>query len=141
MPIVQFHLVADQYPEEAVAALLEAASFFYVQALYPTVSPPPLERVRAFATSVPAHRWATGGRLVSDGAAPAPWFTCIALEGRPTEQLQALAAGFTDLVERHLGCDRSLIRGTVMPVAPALWSIGGVPASEARASEASLRAG
>src|SRR3546814_12661734 len=78
MPIVQFHLVADQYPDEAVAALLEAASLFYVQALYPTVSPPPLERVRAFATNVPAHRWATGGRLVSDGGTAAPWFTCIA---------------------------------------------------------------
>src|SRR3546814_16571169 len=102
MPIVQFHLVADQYPDEAVAALLEAASLFYVQALYPTVSPPPLERVRAFATNVPAHRWATGGRLVSAGGPAAPWFTCIALEGRPAGQLQALAAGITDLIQRQL---------------------------------------
>src|SRR3546814_14390556 len=109
MPIVQFHLVADQYPDEAVAALLEAASLFYVQALYPTVSPPPLERVRAFATNVPAHRWATGGRLVRDGGAAAPWFTCIALDGRPAGQLTALAAGFHDIVERHRGWARALL--------------------------------
>lgn len=141
MPIVQFHLVADLYSDAAIAALLAEASLFYVETLYPTLDPLPIERVRAFVIPIPPQQFATGGRLVSIGGLPAPYFTCLALEGRPDAQLQALLAGFTDLVERHLRCDRATIRGTVVPVAPALWSIGGVPASEARGAEAALRAG
>lgn len=141
MPIVQFHLVADHYPDSAIAALLEEASTFYVDTLYPTLDPRPIERVRAFVSPVPAEHFATGGRLVSLGGTAAPYFTCLSLEGRPVEQLQALLAGFTDLIERHLRCDRATIRGTVVEIAPAFWSIGGVPASQARDTEKALRAG
>lgn len=135
MPIVQFHLIEDHYPKASVAALLREASVFYVETLYPSVTPPPIDRVRAFVTPVPAWHWATGGVLVAEGGMAAPYFTCLALTGRPVEQLQALMAGFTDLIARHLGSDRKVIRGTVSQIDPALWSIGGVPASEARATE------
>ncbi len=141
MPIVNFYLVEGSYTDDAIGKLLVESSQFYCDTLYTDVNPRPIERVRAFATFVKPQHWATGGRLVSGGASGAPYFTCLALTGRPVEQLQTLMAGFTDLVEKHLRCDRSAIRGQVIPIDPAHWSIAGKPASEVRSNEARLRAG
>lgn len=140
MPIVQFHLVVERYPQAAIAGLLEEATRFYVATLYPDADPPPLERVRAFVSPVPATLWATGGVLVSAGGKPAPYFTCLSLAGRSSEQLVALTTGFTDLIEKHLECERALIRGMVTEILPDHWSIGGKPASLARATEVASRA-
>jgi len=141
MPIVNFHLVEGQYSDEAIAQLLCEASAFYVATLYPDVVPPPLGRVRAFVTLVQPQRWATGGTLVSQGGVSAPYFTCLALSGRPLEQLHRLMAGFTDLIVRNLHCPTDVVRGQVLSVDPTLWSIGGQPASDVRSNETALRAG
>lgn len=140
MPIVTFHLVEDAYEQSAVGRLLVEASEFYIDTLYPGVSPRPIERARAFVTFARPQFWATAGKLVSDGGASAPFFTCLALAGRPADQLAQLLSGFTDLVERHLCCDRALIRGQVIEIDPAHWSIGGTVASTVRSGEAQLRA-
>jgi phenylpyruvate tautomerase PptA (4-oxalocrotonate tautomerase family) len=141
MPIVQFYLVDGQHSDESIGALLVDATYFYVDTLYPDLDPKPIERVRAFVSPVPPQQWATAGQLASDGGALAPYFTCLALAGRPVEQLQDLLAGFTDLVERHLACDRKAIRGQIISIDPAHWSIGGRPASDLRQNEVGLRAG
>jgi phenylpyruvate tautomerase PptA (4-oxalocrotonate tautomerase family) len=141
MPIVQFHLVQGVYPDTIIADLLTDASETYVKILYPSIDPPPLERVRAFVTFCGPQHWATAGALISNGGNPAPYFTCLALSGRPQEQLDALMASFTDLLEHHCACERSLIRGQIISIDPAHWSIGGKPASDVRNNEVRLRAG
>ena len=141
MPIVNFFLVEGQQSDDSIGSLLVESSHFYCDTLYADVTPRPIERVRAFVTFVRPQHWATAGELVSNGAPGAPYFTCLALSGRPTEQLQNLMQGFTDLVERHLGCDRRSIRGQVILIDPAHWSIGGKPASDVRSNESALRDG
>lgn len=141
MPIVTFHLVEGEHADEAIGALLIEASHFYCDALYAELVPRPIERVRAFVSFVKPQHWATAGKLASEGAQGAPYFTCLALSGRPVEQLQDLMTGFTNLIEKHLGSDRGGIRGQVISIEPDHWSIGGNPASAARSDEASLRAG
>lgn len=139
MPIVQFHLIDCRHSDEAVGALLRDASAAYVDIFYPDMVPRPIERVRAFATfSAPQH-WATAGVLGSEGGADAPYFTCLALQGRPQEQLDALLSAFTDLVAHHLGCAKMNIRGQIIEIDPNHWSIGGSTANVVRQGEASMR--
>src|SRR3546814_5281752 len=106
----------------------------------PSVSPLPLDRVRAFVTLHRPQHWATAGVLAANGGADAPYFTCLALAGRPEEQLHNLLRGFTDLVEKYCGCERGRVRGQVISIEPQDWSIGGEPASAVRAGEAGRRA-
>src|SRR3546814_19832813 len=68
-----------------------------------------------------------------------PYFTCLALAGRPEEQLHNILRGFTDLVEKYCGCERGRVRGQVISIEPQDWSIGGEPASAVRAGEAGRR--
>ena len=139
MPVIQIHTVAAAHPPEAVGNLLREASTFYAVTLYPETDPPPLERVRAFVSDVAPEHWATSGVAVSDGGMPAPYFTCLALSGRPADQLKRLMSGMTDMICRHLCCERSLVRGQLIELDPAHWYIAGAPASEARAGEISAR--
>lgn len=141
MPIVTFHLVEGQHSDAAIGQLLVEASHFYCDTLYAGVVPRPIDRVRAFVNFVKPQHWATAGKLVSGGGSGAPYFTCLALSGRPAAQLQDLLAGFTDLLERHLDCDRNAIRGHLASIDPELWCIGGRPASQLRGDEAAIRAG
>lgn len=139
MPVMQFHFVASRYPAEAVTALLEQASAFYAAALYPELERPPVERVRAFVSDVAPDLWATGGMTVAQGAAAAPYFTCLSLTGRPPEQHQRMMAGLTELVARHLGCEVAQVRGRLIEIEPGHWFIGGAPASQTRAAEIAAR--
>lgn len=139
MPIMQFHLVAEAYPEAAIAELLVEASHFFAAALYPDQTPVPVERVRALVCAVQPGHAAVGGKMVSTGALPAPFFTCLTLAGRPREQLDAMMRGLTALVARHLACDEQTVRGLIIPVSPDDWYIAGEPASAARRAELARR--
>lgn len=139
MPVLQFHLVAINHQADAVASLLEASSQFYAAALYPEMERPPVERIRAFVTDVAPEHWATGGKLVCNGAPLAPYFTCIAMKGRPAEQLQKLMRGLCELTAHHLDCPLDMIRGQLIEIEATNWYIGGSPASSARSDEIALR--
>lgn len=139
MPVAQLFLVTSAYDEQAVAGLLEAASTFYAAALYPEMEQPPVERVRIFVTDVAPAHWATGGLQISMGGKAAPYFTCIAMKGRPAERINAMMAGFTDLIVQHLGCDKALVRGRLIEIEPEHWFISGTPASQIRAAEIAAR--
>ena len=139
MPVAQLYLVASAYPEQAIADLLQEASVFYAAALYPEMERAPVERVRIFVTDVTPAHWATGGVPVSQGGQPAPYFTCIAMKGRTAERIQAMMAGFTDLIVRNLDCDKALVRGRLIEIEPEHWFISGTPASQARAAEVAAR--
>ncbi|QTH24790.1 MULTISPECIES: 4-oxalocrotonate tautomerase [Sphingomonadaceae] len=140
MPIVEFHLTEGRQSDDDIGALLEQSTDFYVRTLYPAVDPLPLDRVRAFVSLHRPQHWATAGVLASDGGADAPYFTCLALAGRPQEQLHALLRGFTDLIVMHCSCERRHVRGQVISIAPENWCIAGEPASMVRAGETERRA-
>lgn len=139
MPIMQLHLPEGVCNDAAVAKLLVEASEFYCDIFYPQVTPRPIERLRAFVVNSPSNQWATGGKLVSEGGALAPYFTVLALTGRPPEQLAQLMDGLTSMIVTHLGCERKAVRGQVIEIEPQNWFIGGVPAAQARANEAAQR--
>jgi phenylpyruvate tautomerase PptA (4-oxalocrotonate tautomerase family) len=139
MPIIQFHLVSSAYPEAAIDTLLVDASHAFAAALYPELTPVPVERVRAIVCDIALRRCAVGGKLVSQGATPAPFFTCLTLVGRPRAQLDAMMQRLTDLTAHHLTCERKLVRGLIIPVDAEDWYIAGEPASAARAAELAQR--
>lgn len=139
MPIAQFYLVEGAYADEAVAALLVEASHFYAATLYPDMPQPPVDRIRILVIEVKPQRWATGGKLIDQGGAPAPYFVCHSLTGRSRVQLDALMAGMTELLCRHLECPLDVVRGRLVTVAPEDWWIAGRPAASARREEVARR--
>lgn len=135
MPVMEIHLVEDQFSESQHAELLGACAAHYADVLQS-----PVDRVRVFITLHKPALFCTGGQLARDDPRPAPYFQFIVLQGRPLDQRHALLAGFTDRIERILGVERSRIRGSCWPVPPEDWAIGGVPASVIRSEEVAARA-
>lgn len=135
MPVLEFHLAENAYTDAQCEELLVESSRLYAQVLGS-----PIDRVRVFIhLHKPTHA-ATGGVPLSRGGTPAPCFFFLLLQGRPVEEKHALLTGFTDLVERILGAERSLVRGGAWMIPPEDWSIGGTPASVMRAAEVAARA-
>lgn len=139
MPVLEIHLIEDRHEDAAVSALLCDASQLYVDILYSDMDPRPISRARAFATLHSMQHWATGGQLAHDGGGDAPYFTCLTLAGRPSDQLERLLEGMTALIVQHLKVDISSVRGRIIPIDPAHWSIGGTVASIARKAEVDSR--
>ncbi|MBL8931247.1 MAG: tautomerase family protein [Kineosporiaceae bacterium] len=134
MPVVNYHLVAGRDAPDAVGELLRRSC-----ALFAEVLDSPIERVRAFATLHEPSQACVGGRLVADGAEPAPFFQFALLAGRPLDHRHRLLAGFTDLLVEVLGTPRELIRGGIWLIDPEDWAIGGVPAAALRRAEIEAR--
>ena len=135
MPIVEYRLPVGHHSDAEVADLLTRSC-----ALVAEVLDCPLDRVRAVVMEVWPHAMCVGGRMVSEGGQSAPYFSFFLLEGRPPEHRTRLLAGFTDLLVECLGVEKSLIRGSVILVAPEDWAIAGVPAAVKRADEVAARA-
>lgn len=133
MPIAHLHIV-DPTPEQRVE-LLKRASHAYAE-----VFESPVDRVRVFLHAYPADCAAVGGVPVSEGGTASPFFSLLAMGGRPIDQQQRAIVAFTDLIEEVLGVDRSVIRGMVTEVNPDTWGIAGEPASKVRAAEIAARA-
>lgn len=133
MPIAHFHLI-NPTPEQQREILLRATQ------AYAEVFESPLDRVRIFIQTYPATAAAVGGVSVAEGAPASPFFSCLAMGGRPIEQQQRALVALTDVLEEVLGVDRSIIRGTVTEVNPETWGIAGEPASKIRAAEIAARA-
>src|SRR3546814_18721676 len=87
------------------------------------MEPRPIGRARAFATMHAEARWATGGQPAIDGGTDAPYFTCLTLAGRPSDQHEHLLEGMTALIVKHLKVDLLVVRGRIIPVDPANWAI------------------
>lgn len=134
MPILNFHLVQGQHTVASVETLLLKAS-----ALFAEVLACPVDRVRVFVTEHAPQHMCIGGKLVSHEEQVAPYFSFIVLEGRSPQDRQHLLAGFTDLLVEILGAPRDMIRGGIVPVAPADWNIGGQLASNLRQAEIEAR--
>ncbi|HHK4245114.1 TPA: 4-oxalocrotonate tautomerase [Pseudomonas aeruginosa] len=135
MPIVNFHLLAGKSTDEQNERLLVEAS-----QLYSTILESPIERVRAFITWHDPLHFAVAGSLCMTNGVHAPYFDFFVLDGRPVEQHQQLAEGFTELLVKHLGVHRDVVRGRCQRIYPEDWSIAGIPANILRASEVAARA-
>lgn len=137
MPIAHVHLVSGSYPSGRLEEFQSALTALYGQTLSS-----PIDRIRVFVLDYPGTHVMVGGRQltsVGTSGAAAPYFTMRVLAGRPPEQGRRLLAGVTDLLVEILGYERSLIRGELVELDPAHWSIGGRTAAEARQEEIRAR--
>ncbi|MAI91247.1 hypothetical protein [Ponticaulis sp.] len=141
MPIVNFHLVEGQQTDASIKQLLIEAGEMYLDVFYPDQEPRPVARLRAFATMIKPEHFATAGVFMDEGGEHAPYFTFLALAGRPPEQHAALIKGFTDLLVKHVSCEAKMVRGMAVPIEPDLWGIGGRTASDIRKAEIEARSG
>lgn len=139
MPVVHFYLVEGRQSDEAIQSLLKDAGEVYMDVFYPDHMPRPVERLRAFATLIKPAHFLSADEFVDNGGAYAPFFTFLALEGRPSEQFAEIISRFTALLAKYTGCDRDLVRGQGIPVNPAHWGIGGLTAADARRAEIAAR--
>jgi phenylpyruvate tautomerase PptA (4-oxalocrotonate tautomerase family) len=132
VPIVTVHLLDGRHPPERLAGMLAALTERYAAVLES-----PVGRIRAAVVPHAPEHWATGGEIGLE----APWFTALVLADRPADQRARLLAALTDVLVAQLDCERSLVRGQIVPVDAADWGIGGVPAAAARRAEIDARAG
>lgn len=140
MPIVNFHLIEGQQTDQEIKSLLIEAGDLYLDVFYPEMDPRPIGRLRAYAQMIKPEHFASAGELVAEGGQPAPYFTFLALAGRPPEQHAALIKGFTELLGKYTGCDVKMVRGMAVPIDPNNWGIGGKTAAELRKAEIAARA-
>lgn len=134
MPILTFHLVQGQHAPTRIESLLLRSSVLFAEGLHC-----PMDRVRVFVTEHAPQQACLGGKLASQDAQPAPYFTFVLLKGRSLEDRQRLLAGFTDLLVEILECPRERVRGGITLIDPDDWGIGGVPASHLRQAEIQTR--
>ncbi len=130
MPVLNIHLVQDRFDDATVQRLLLRCSEAFAAGLNC-----PVDRVRVFVTEHRPDFYCVGGKFVSDGAAAAPYFSFMVLEGRSLEDRQNLLRTFTDLIVETLDVPRESVRGGVVPMPAENWSAGGVPASILRQRE------
>lgn len=135
MPILEYHLVDNQYSEAQCEKLLVESTRLYAEVLR---SPP--DRIRVFIHLHKPSMVAVAGVPVSRGGEASPYFRFLVLQGRPLEERQRLLSGFTELLVDILGARKGSVRGGCWPIPPEDWAIGGVPASVARAAEVAARA-
>ncbi|TAM12456.1 MAG: 4-oxalocrotonate tautomerase [Nevskiaceae bacterium] len=134
MPIMNIHLIAGAYPDAQIKELLHRCATHYGKVLNS-----PMERIRVFVDEYRPAMVFVDGKTGAEGAAAAPFFEYIVLEGRPRQEKDDLMTGFTDILEDVLKVTRARIRGACWTVPPEHWGIGGVMASVKRAKEVAAR--
>jgi len=134
MPVMRIDLVEGRFSDEQIGDMLHRCALHYGAVLQS-----PMERIRVFVNEHRAATFFVDGQRASEGAADAPYFHYIVLQGRPQNEIEALMTGFTDIIESSLGVSRDRIRGACWPVPPEHWGIGGVMASEKRKAEIQAR--
>ena len=128
MPVVFFTIPEGMIDETASERLLQPASEFFAEILES-----PVERIRAFTQTLPAHHCASGG--VVPGTSP--FFEFMVLEGRSLAQRQELMKQFAEILADETGIPLSQVRGMCRRVPAEEWCIAGKPASEARPAHVS----
>ena len=141
MPVANIHVLAG-HPRPVLKLLLREASAAFAQA----IEAPP-ERLQVWITEVDPELYAIAGepadevlQRVPRGQAEIPLIRMALMEGRSTEMLHRVMADLSEVVARVLGGDPQRVRVQIDPIHPDRWSIGGVPASRARAAELAARA-
>jgi 4-oxalocrotonate tautomerase family enzyme len=142
MPVANIHVLAG-HPRPLLKQLLREASAAFARAI-----DAPADRLQVWITEVDPGLYAVAGepadevlqRGVPRAQAEIPLIRMALMEGRPVDTLHHVMAEMTAVVARVLGSDPQRIRVQIDHVHPDRWSIGGVPASRARATELAQRA-
>lgn len=141
MPVANIHVLAG-HPRPVLKQLLREASAAFAAA----IEAPP-ERLQVWITEVDPGLYAIAGepadeamQQVPRGQAEIPLIRMALMEGRSTEMLHRVMADLSAVVARVLGGDPQRVRVQIDHIHPDRWSIGGVPASKARAAELAARA-
>lgn len=141
MPVANIHVLAG-HPRPVLKQLLREASAAFAKA----IEAPP-ERLQVWITEVDPGLYAIAGepadevlQRVPRGQAEIPLIRMALMEGRSTEMLHRVMADLSAVVARVLGGDPQRVRVQIDHIHPDRWSIGGVPASRARAAELAARA-
>ncbi len=141
MPSAHIHVLAG-HPRPVLKQLLREASAAFAQAL----DAPP-ERLQVWITEVDPELYAIAGEPADEvlartprAQAEIPLIRMALMEGRSTETLHRVMAALSATTARVLGGDPQRVRVQIDHIHPDRWSIGGVPASQARAAELAARA-
>jgi 4-oxalocrotonate tautomerase family enzyme len=141
MPVANIHVLAG-HPRPVLRQLLREAS-----ATFARVIDAPPDRLQVWITEVDPGLYAVAGEPADEvmarvprADAEIPLIRMALMEGRPVELLHRVMAEMSAVVARVLGGDPQRVRVQSDPIHPDRWSIGGVPASVARAGELARRA-
>lgn len=141
MPVANIHVLAG-HPRPVLKQLLREASVAFARA----IEAPP-ERLQVWITEIDPGLYAIAGEPADEvlqrlprGQAEIPLIRMALMEGRSTEMLHRVMADLSEVVARVLGGDPQRVRVQIDHIHPDRWSIGGVPASKARAAELAARA-
>jgi 4-oxalocrotonate tautomerase family enzyme len=106
----------------------------------------PKDRLLVWISEVDPALWGVAGIPAEEALAgdarediEMPFVQMALMENRPLEQKQRVIAEITEILHNALGTRKERIRVHVSAVDPALWGIGGVPASISRAREIEAR--
>lgn len=141
MPVANIHVLAG-HPRPVLQQLLREAAAALARAI-----DAPTERLQVWITEVDPTLYAIAGEPADEvlqrtvrAEAEIPLVRMALMEGRPTETLHRVMADMSAVVARVLGGDPQRVRVQIDHIHPDRWSIGGVPASRARAAEIAQRA-
>jgi 4-oxalocrotonate tautomerase family enzyme len=141
MPVANIHVLAG-HPRPVLKQLLREASAAFARA----IEAPP-DRLQVWITEVDPELYAIAGepadevmQRVPREQTEIPLIRMALMEGRPVETLHRVMADLSEVVSRVLGGDPQRVRVQIDHIHPDRWSIGGVPASRARAAELAARA-
>jgi phenylpyruvate tautomerase PptA (4-oxalocrotonate tautomerase family) len=141
MPVANIHVLAG-HPRPVLKQLLREASAAFAQAIEA-----PADRLQVWITEVDPELCAIAGEPADEvlahtprAQAEIPLIRMALMEGRPVGTLHRVMADMSEVVARVLGGDPQRVRVQIDHIHPDRWSIGGVPASQARAAELAQRA-
>ena len=142
MPVANIHVLAG-HPRTVLKQLVREAAATLARTI-----DAPADRLQVWITEVDPELYAIAGEPADEvlqrlprAQAEIPLIRMALMEGRPVDTLHSVMAEMTATVARVLGGDPQRIRVQIDHVHPDRWSIGGVPASQARAAELARRAG
>jgi 4-oxalocrotonate tautomerase family enzyme len=141
MPVANIHVLTG-HPRPVLKQLLRETSAAFARA----IEAPP-DRLQVWITEVDPGLYAISGEPADEvlqrlprSEAEIPLIRMALMEGRSTEMLHRVMADLSEVVARVLGGDPQRVRVQIDHIHPDRWSIGGVPASRARATELAARA-
>ncbi len=140
MPVAHINLLKGHSRQTLKTIIAE------VSAVMGRILDSPKERLLVWISEIDPALWGIAGVPADEalmGAAreeiEMPFVQMALMENRPLEQKQRVIAEITEILHAALGVRKERIRVHVSSVDPALWGIGGVPASVSRAQELSAR--
>ena len=134
MPIIVFHLPKTVAIETQCATLIKQAASVFAGLLNA-----PLERIRIFIQLYPLNQLGSAGIPANENALLTPYFECLVLADRTTEQRQMIMREIVQVLADITQIDKGFIRGCCRRIPAEDWFIGDQAASVLRQAEITER--